>query len=109
MMPHLGEELWERLGYSGYLVDQPWPNAGAALASDERAVLAVRVNGKKRATITLPVDSAEDVARSAALAEPAVQRAMDGKAARKVIVVRNRIVNVVVSKAGVAPAGRRRR
>src|SRR3546814_4625169 len=85
MMPHLGEELWERLGYSGYLVDQPWPNADAALASDERAVLAVQVNGKKRATITLPVDSAEDVARSAALAEPAVQRAMDGKAARKVI------------------------
>src|SRR3546814_2394899 len=82
MMPHLGEELWERLGYSGYLVDQPWPNADAALASDERAVLAVQVNGKKRATITLPVDSAEDVARSAALAEPAVQRAMDGKAAR---------------------------
>src|SRR3546814_14203208 len=74
----------------------PWPNADAALASDERAVLAVQVNGKKRATITLPVDSAEDVARSAALAEPAVQRAMDGKAARKVIVVRNRIVNVVV-------------
>src|SRR3546814_4781202 len=56
MMPHLGEELWERLGYSGYLVDQPWPNADAALASDERAVLAVQVNGKKRATITLPVD-----------------------------------------------------
>src|SRR3546814_16762542 len=36
MMPHLGEELWERLGYSGYLVDQPWPNADPALASDER-------------------------------------------------------------------------
>src|SRR3546814_13824214 len=86
-MPHLGEELWERLGYSGYLVDQPWPNADAALASDERAVLAVQVNGKKRDNITLPVDSAEDVARSAALAETAAQRAMDrqagGNAGRK--------------------------
>jgi leucyl-tRNA synthetase len=59
-------------------------------------VLAVQVNGKKRATITLPVDSGEEEAGAVALAEPAVQRAMSGKAARKVIVVRNRIVNVVV-------------
>src|SRR3546814_12511861 len=83
MMPHLGEELWERLGYSGYLVDQPWPNADAALASDERAVLAVQVNGKKRAINTLPVDLAEEVARRAGLAEPAGQRARRGSADRR--------------------------
>jgi leucyl-tRNA synthetase len=96
MMPHLAEELWQRLGHERYLVDQPWPVAEADLVSDDQAVLAVQVNGKKRATITLPVDAAEDDATAAALAEPAVQRAMDGKAARKVIVVKNRIVNVVV-------------
>ncbi|MGF1631921.1 MAG: leucine--tRNA ligase [Kiloniellaceae bacterium] len=96
MMPHLAEELWQRLGYDGYLVDVPWPNAEVSLISDESAVLAVQVNGKKRATITLPIDAGEEEARTAALAEPSVQRAMDGKAARKVIVVRNRIVNVVV-------------
>ncbi len=96
MMPHLAEELWQRLGHQHYLVDEPWPLADSALVSDETAVLAVQVNGKKRATITLPVDAGEDDATAAALAEPAVQRAMDGKSARKVIVVKNRIVNVVV-------------
>ncbi|MEO3427858.1 leucine--tRNA ligase [Pelagibius sp. CAU 1746] len=96
MMPHLAEELWAQLGHDGYLVDAPWPTAVAELVSDEKATLAVQVNGKKRATISLSVDAAEEDAKSAALAEPAVQRAMDGKAARKVIVVKNRIVNVVV-------------
>jgi leucyl-tRNA synthetase len=96
MMPHLAEELWQRLGHAGYLVDEAWPSAEPALVSDEMVVLAVQVNGKKRATITLPVDSGEEEAGAVALAEPAVQRAMSGKAARKVIVVRNRIVNVVV-------------
>ena len=96
MMPHLGEELWQRLGHSGYLVDAPWPMPDASLVSDEKATLAVQVNGKKRATITLPVDAGNEEAEAVALADPAVQRAMDGKSARKVIVVRNRIVNVVV-------------
>ncbi len=96
MMPHLAEELWQLLGHGDFLVDEPWPEADPALISDAQATLAVQVNGKKRATITLPVDAAEDEARAAALAEPSVQRAMDGKTARKVIVVRNRIVNVVV-------------
>ncbi|HMA16668.1 MAG TPA: class I tRNA ligase family protein, partial [Kiloniellaceae bacterium] len=96
MMPHLGEELWQQLGHAGYLVDEPWPVADPALVSDDQTVLAVQVNGKKRATISLPVDAADDDARAVALAEPAVQRALEGKAPRKMIVVRNRIVNVVV-------------
>ena len=96
MMPHLAEELWERLGQEGYLVDQPWPSADMSLVSDATATLAVQVNGKKRATITLSVDAGEEEAKTAALAEGAVQRAMDGKSARKIIVVKNRIVNVVV-------------
>ncbi len=96
MMPHLAEELWERLGYQDLLTDQSWPEAEAALVADEQVVLAVQVNGKKRATVSLPMDAPEDQAQALALAEPAVQRAMDGKTARKVIVVKNRIVNVVV-------------
>jgi leucyl-tRNA synthetase len=58
--------------------------------------LAVQVNGKLRSTIELPRDALEEEAERSALAEPAVQRAMAGKPARKVIVVKNRIVNVVV-------------
>ena len=96
MMPHLAEELWQRLGHDGYLVDEAWPDAERGLLSDDTVVLAVQVNGKKRATISLPVDANEEEASAAALAESSVQRAMEGKPARKVIVVRNRIVNVVV-------------
>jgi leucyl-tRNA synthetase len=96
MMPHLAEELWQQLGHETYLVDAPWPEADSSLVNDEKVTLAVQVNGKKRATISLPVDAPEDDAKAAALSDPAVGRAMDGKTARKVIVVKNRIVNVVV-------------
>jgi leucyl-tRNA synthetase len=96
MMPHLAEEMWARLGHGGLLADEPWPAADAALVVDDTVTVAVQVNGKLRATISLPRDAAEDAARDQALAEPAVQRAMGDKAARKVIVVKNRVVNVVV-------------
>ena len=96
MMPHLAEELWQRLGHEEMLVDQPWPEADPNLTIEDLVTLAVQVNGKKRGTIALPRDAAEDSAERAALAEPGVQRAMAGKPARKVIVVKNRIVNVVV-------------
>jgi leucyl-tRNA synthetase len=96
MMPHLAEELWQRLGGAGLLVDQPWPEADPALIIEDSVTLAVQVNGKLRGTIELPRDAAEAEAERSALAEPAVQRAMAGKPVRKVIVVKNRIVNVVV-------------
>jgi len=96
MMPHLAEELWRRLGREGMLVDQPWPEADPSLTIETSVTLAVQVNGKLRGTIDLPLDAAEDAAERAALAEPGVQRAMAGKPPRKVIVVKNRIVNVVV-------------
>jgi leucyl-tRNA synthetase len=67
-----------------------------ALVVDHSVTIALQVNGKLRATIELPRDTAAPEAEAAALAEPAVQRALAGKAVRKVIVVPNRIVNVVV-------------
>jgi leucyl-tRNA synthetase len=96
MMPHLAEELWQRLGHVGLLADEPWPEADPALVVDDLITMAVQVNGKLRATIALPRDSAQEVAEQAALADAQVQRAMAGKSARKVIVVPNRIINVVV-------------
>jgi leucyl-tRNA synthetase len=96
MMPHLAEELWQALGHETLLVDSPWPAADAALVVDSTVTVAVQVNGKLRSTIELPRDAAEALARDSALADEHVQRAMDGKAPRKVIVVPNRIVNVVV-------------
>ncbi len=96
MTPHLAEEMWATLGGSGLLCDQPWPKADPALIVDDVVKVAVQVNGKLRATIDLPRDAAEQAARDAALGAPNVVAAMAGKPARKVIVVPNRIVNVVV-------------
>jgi leucyl-tRNA synthetase len=95
MTPHLAEAMWETLGREGLLCEQPWPKADPALLVDDRVTVAVQVNGKLRATIDLPRNAANDAAQSAALAHPAVQRSLDGKEPRKVIVVPNRIVNVV--------------
>ena len=96
MMPHLAEELWQRLGQDGMLVDQAWPVADAALTKDDTLTLPVQVNGKLRATISVVPDETEDVIRNAALAEPAVQRAIADKEIRKFIVVKNRVVNIVI-------------
>ena len=96
MMPHLAEELWQSLGHSAMLVDTPWPAAEPALIVDASVTVAVQVNGKLRATIELPRDAGSAVAETAALADSTVRRALAGKTPRKVIVVPNRVVNVVV-------------
>jgi len=96
MMPHLGEELWRRLGHETLLVDTPWPVFDDALAAVANVTIAVQVNGKLRATVDMAKDAPEETVRTAALAAPNGVKAMDGKTPRKVIVVPNRIVNVVV-------------
>ncbi|HVJ53659.1 MAG TPA: leucine--tRNA ligase [Aliidongia sp.] len=96
MMPHLAEELWRMLGHEAMVVDQPWPEADPALVRDDVVTLAVQVNGKLRATLDQPRDVDQNIARAAALALPAVERALEGKPVKKVIIVPNRIVNVVV-------------
>jgi leucyl-tRNA synthetase len=96
IMPHLAEELWQRLGHDTLLADEPWPKAEAALLVEDFVTVAVQVNGKLRATLELPRDADQDTASKAALAQDGVARAVAGKPVRKVIVVPNRIVNLVV-------------
>jgi leucyl-tRNA synthetase len=95
MMPHLAEELWHRLGHTTLVVDEAWPEADMALVRDDTITLAVQINGKLRATLDLPRDVADAEASAAALALPAIDRFLEGRPVRKVIVVPNRIVNVV--------------
>ena len=95
MMPHLAEELWRRLGHESLLADQPWPEADASLLTEDSVTIAVQVNGKLRATIELPRDCDKTEAENKALAAEGVQRILEGKAPRKVIVVPNRVVNIV--------------
>jgi len=96
MMPHLAEEMWQRLGHAELLVETAWPAADPALVRDESVTVAVQINGKLRATIELARDCAKEAAEAAALADERVVRALEGKPPRKVIVVPNRVVNVVV-------------
>jgi leucyl-tRNA synthetase len=94
-IPHIAEELWTRLGHRDMLVTMPWPVADARLVADATVTVAVQVNGKLRGTIELARDADKAAAEKAALALPGVQSAMAGQPPRKVIVVPNRIVNVV--------------
>ncbi|HKM71111.1 MAG TPA: leucine--tRNA ligase [Stellaceae bacterium] len=95
MMPHLAEEMWQQLGGSGLLAEQPWPVFDPDLTRDEQVTLAIQVNGKLRATLEVPRDTAADAVENAALSLPQVARWLDGHPPRKVIVVPNRIVNIV--------------
>jgi leucyl-tRNA synthetase len=96
LLPHLAEELWHKLGHKTLLCHEPWPKADPTLIVDDTVTVAVQVNGKLRATVALARDTPEDKARETALAQATVVAAMAGKPARKVIVVPNRIVNIVV-------------
>ncbi len=96
MTPHLGEELWARLGQMTMLADTPWPEPDPILVSEETVTVAVQVNGRLRGTLELARDIDRKDAEEAALANSAVVRAIAGKPVRRVIVVPNRIVNVVV-------------
>jgi leucyl-tRNA synthetase len=96
LMPHIGEELWHLLGHKTLLADEAWPVADEKLLATDTVTIAIQVNGKLRATIQLPKDLGQKEAETAALAETTVQKAMEGKPAKKIIVVPNRIINVVV-------------
>jgi leucyl-tRNA synthetase len=95
MMPHFAEELWQTLGHTTWIAEAKWPVADAALARDDQVTIAVQVNGKLRATLDLPRDTAKDTIEAAALGLPQITRLLDGKPPRKIVVVPNRIVNLV--------------
>ncbi len=95
MIPHLAEEAWAVLGNSSLVVDEPWPDANTSLLVEDTVTLAVQVNGKRRDELTVARDADAPSIEAAALALEKVQKALDGKPVRKVIVVPGRIVNVV--------------
>ena len=95
--PHLAESAWEKLGGEGMVVDAPWPDYDPALAIDEEAILPVQVNGKRRSEIRAPRGAGEADVRALVMADAETQRHLEGLTVRKVIVVPDRIVNIVAA------------
>ena len=94
--PHIAEEMWANLGHDKMLAHTAWPVADPAMIAEDTVEIGVQVNGKLRDTVSLERDADEDTARAAALERPGVIRYLDGQSPKKVIVVKNRIINVVV-------------
>jgi leucyl-tRNA synthetase len=93
-MPHLAEECWQALGQTGLVAIAPWPTPDPILLIDDTVTLPIQIGGKKRGEITMPKGAPEADVRQAALAAVAALTA--GKTVTKVVVVPDRIVNIVV-------------
>jgi leucyl-tRNA synthetase len=96
IVPHISQALWEALGHSEAVVDRSWPEADDVALVRQSIELVVQVNGKMRGRIHVAVDADDEAIRAAALAEPNVQRFIEGKPLRKAITVPGRLVNLVV-------------
>ncbi|MCX8474381.1 MAG: leucine--tRNA ligase [Sphingomonas sp.] len=95
MVPHLAEEAWAAMGEEGLIADAEWPAVDPALLVDDEVTIAVQVNGKLRDTLVMPKGAPKESIEAAALAADKIVRSLEGKAPRKVIVVPDRLVNIV--------------
>ncbi|MBZ5675877.1 MAG: leucine--tRNA ligase [Acidobacteriia bacterium] len=94
--PYLAEELWEQLGRKGPVFRQPWPTYDEALTKEDAADIVLQVNGKVRGRLSVPFGTSEEELKKLALADPKVQPSIEGKQVVKVIVVPDKLVNIVV-------------
>lgn len=93
--PHLAEEMWARCGEKTYIVQESWPVGDKNLAADNTVTMAVQICGKMRGTIEVPMNSANEDVQKVALSLENVKKQIEGREIRKIIVVPNRIVNIV--------------
>ena len=96
--PYLSEELWHRWGQAGSIHAQAWPTFDPALAAPEEVTLVVQVDGKVRDRLTVPAGLSKPAASDAALASPRAKAALDGRDVDRVVVVPDRLVNIVTRR-----------
>ena len=94
--PHIAQELWHRLGETSFIAHEQWPTHDESVLTSVTVTIIAQVNGKLRNRLELPVDATDKEIEEAALADARVQRFIEGKPVRKVIVVPNRLINIVV-------------
>ena len=95
--PHVAEECWEQLGGEGLVSQATWPEADPKMLVADTIILPIQVNGKKRGELSVPAEANKDEVEELAMSDAAVQKHVEGKTVRKVIVVPGRIVNIVVA------------
>lgn len=93
--PHIGEELWDRLGHENTITYQPWPTFDESLLVDDEVEIVVQVNGKVRAKINIPKDLSKEEMQDLALSNDNVKMSIEGKEVKKVIAVPQKLVNIV--------------
>jgi leucyl-tRNA synthetase len=96
MVPHFSEELWEALGHSGSVLDVPWPDYREEATEEEERLIVVQVNGKVRSRFNVGADADDETIQAAALADERVVARIGERPVKKVIVVKNKLVNIVV-------------
>ena len=94
--PHLAEECWTRIGEEGMVLDAPWPAFDPALATDDEVTLPIQVNGKRRGEIRVARGLEPAEVEALVMADADVQARLEGQTVRKIVVVKDRIVNLVV-------------
>jgi leucyl-tRNA synthetase len=94
--PHIGEEIWQMYGHDNTIAFEPWPTYDETALVDDEVKIAVSVNGKLRNTILVAVDTPEEELKEKAINDEKVSKHLEGKEIVKVIVVPNKIVNIVI-------------
>jgi leucyl-tRNA synthetase len=94
--PHIAEELWQITGNNGSIFSAGWPVYDEKYLAYDEVAIAVQVNGKLRSTIKMPVDSIEEEVKERVLANESLEKYMEGKEIKKVVYVKNRLINFVV-------------
>jgi leucyl-tRNA synthetase len=94
--PHITEEIWSRSGFGYSIHNQSWPEFNPELAAEDTVEIVLQINGKIREKITIPINSTEDEVKEIALQNPAIKQLIEGKPLRKVIIVPDRLVNIVI-------------
>jgi leucyl-tRNA synthetase len=96
--PHLGEELWERLGHDESVFRAGWPEADPAALALDRVTVVVQVDGRLRGRVLVSPDLGEDAVRATALLDDKVQQALHGRTVERVVVIPRKLVNFVTAE-----------
>jgi len=96
MVPHIAEELWQALGHTRLVSEAPWPLPQAEALRVSTLTVVVQVNGKVRSRLEAPATASDEDIKAAALADPAIEKWLQGKPPKKVILARRKLVNIVI-------------